>query len=355
MSDLGLTDYRSATSASHDRIGLLDLLRTIAISLVVVTHYVGKLLPGGSVGVSIFFCLSGFLITNNLLLDRVTISDFLVRRVFRIYPTYLTVCAMHFVLLYIFDVGLFEKYKASLSDLLFVIKMPTDWLGFGVGVLWTLQIELWFYLLAPFLIKTTTGNARIWLVLALILASLVLKELSFTGSYKVPQYSIFNMLFWMDNLLYGTLISLLLNTRPLKNNGQSSKKVQLKWLAISPIAIIFVIGVFGVGNGTFWPLESTLVSALTAVSIYTSIKYGLFDIRYPAFVSYGSLFAYVTYLAHPFPLDYWKYFPSYGVGKYQSFGICVLLLPFLVLFLHYSVEQPGMALGKKIRQALRGS
>ena len=67
----------------------LDGLRGIAIALVVGYHYFG-IPPGGSVGVDLFFVLSGFLITTLLLEERATVGlslrRFYVRRARRLFP-----------------------------------------------------------------------------------------------------------------------------------------------------------------------------------------------------------------------------------------------------------------------------
>src|SRR5271156_190601 len=73
----------------------IDGLRTLAIVLVVAYHYFG--LPGGYVGVDVFFVISGYLITGLLLngLDgpRFSLSDFYAHRVRRILPPLVVVIA----------------------------------------------------------------------------------------------------------------------------------------------------------------------------------------------------------------------------------------------------------------------
>lgn len=343
-----------ANLARGVRIGLLDLLRALAITFVVITHYKNNLLPGGSIGVSIFFCLSGFLITQNLLDRNVSIVNFLIRRIFRIYPTYVVVIFLHLCILYLTSSPILTKYTDGLADLLLIIKMPDEWLGFGVGVLWTLQIELWFYFLIPFLIKKTSSWLRIGIVSFLILISFILKTLAFLEYFKMPGYSICSMLFWMDNLLYGTLIALALNNQPVNISPENlfSKKYSLK-LKSSGIFVILLtvllIAYFVPSTGKIWPFESSLVSALTALVIYLSLKNRLYESGMPKIVSYISLLAYTIYLAHPFPHDYYEYVESnLHFTKLGSQIVVLTLLPVLILTLHFFVEKPGMVLGRKI-------
>src|SRR4051795_8642542 len=69
----------------------IQALRAAAVSLVVVYHFWPRALPGGFVGVDVFFAISGFLITSLLMreIDRtggVSLSAFWARRARRILP-----------------------------------------------------------------------------------------------------------------------------------------------------------------------------------------------------------------------------------------------------------------------------
>jgi peptidoglycan/LPS O-acetylase OafA/YrhL len=75
----------------------IDGLRAIAVSCVVVFHTIPRLLPGGFVGVDIFFVISGFLISGIIFKAlqerRFSYIDFYIRRIKRIFPALLTVLA----------------------------------------------------------------------------------------------------------------------------------------------------------------------------------------------------------------------------------------------------------------------
>ena len=75
---------------SGSRISALDGLRGLAVSAVVVYHAWPSILPGGWIGVSVFFTLSGFLITQIVdrdhKLTRVSMANFWGRRARRLLP-----------------------------------------------------------------------------------------------------------------------------------------------------------------------------------------------------------------------------------------------------------------------------
>ena len=69
----------------------LDGLRAIAVLLVMVYHFWPTVLPGGMIGVDIFFVISGFLITSLLLREgaltgKIALGNFWIRRARRLLP-----------------------------------------------------------------------------------------------------------------------------------------------------------------------------------------------------------------------------------------------------------------------------
>lgn len=75
----------------------IDGLRALAIISVLIFHLNSNWLPGGFLGVDIFFVISGFLITkiitNEILDNRFSYKNFYNRRIKRIYPIFILVMA----------------------------------------------------------------------------------------------------------------------------------------------------------------------------------------------------------------------------------------------------------------------
>ena len=154
----------------NGRIDALDGLRAVAITAVVVYHADGSWAPGGFLGVSLFFTLSGFLITR-LLLDehahrgRVALGRFYARRVRRLAPAAVVVLVMTSLVLVV-D-GLWTS--ALQRDLVAGLTYSTNWqqvtAGHGYGSMfgmpspfvhfWSLAIEEQFYLVIPALAVLT--------------------------------------------------------------------------------------------------------------------------------------------------------------------------------------------------------
>jgi peptidoglycan/LPS O-acetylase OafA/YrhL len=132
----------------------LDGLRAVAISLVILGHWVGKhsalafLSVYANLGVRIFFVISGYLITTLLLSEhqqtgRISLADFYVRRAFRILPAALAfivpVLVLHGRELRWYDVTAVALYLVNFD-------FACPWF---FGHLWSLSVEEQFYFLWP--------------------------------------------------------------------------------------------------------------------------------------------------------------------------------------------------------------
>jgi peptidoglycan/LPS O-acetylase OafA/YrhL len=163
----------------ESRVEHLDWLRALAAGLVVFGHSANQIAPGGAVGVSVFFVLSGFLITSILLRDGMmtweNIAKFIARRIARIYPMYVVQIALIVLSVAILRPDRFEAVVHQVPGLLTFTRGAAGWFGYGFGVLWTLAIEFWFYVTFPFLLWAATFTrqviACIWVGIAVSIAA----------------------------------------------------------------------------------------------------------------------------------------------------------------------------------------
>lgn len=157
------------------RVRRLDGVRGAAVLLVVVYHasyltagWGPRLLPGGFVGVDLFFVLSGYLITRLLLAqlddnDRIEIGAFMVRRFRRLYPALIaTVVGVVWLLVATGRVGSAPdqmtggELAASALATVFYVSNFVQARGWEFPIelshTWSLAIEAQFYLLWPFVL-----------------------------------------------------------------------------------------------------------------------------------------------------------------------------------------------------------
>ncbi len=175
---------------SSRHISSIDGLRAIAVTAVVLYHLGISWIPGGFLGVDLFFVISGYVITR-LILDSINQSSALDLRAFyaarlrRIYPGFLFM-----VISTIIFIGVWapEAIKRFLSDLPYALSGTLNWAlvarhqdyfeTIGRAPLlqhtWSLAVELQFYLIWPIILLTVLkyfgkkNIARIALIIAII-------------------------------------------------------------------------------------------------------------------------------------------------------------------------------------------
>ena len=151
----------------------IDGLRAMAIILVIVHHAFPNVLPGGFIGVDLFFVISGFLIStiilNNLESNKFSFIDFYVRRAKRIFP------ALSLVLIVSLMLGWFLLLPADYKQLgkhviagsafvsNFAFWNEAGYFDSGSKLkpllhLWSLGIEEQYYIVWPMMLWLMTRN-----------------------------------------------------------------------------------------------------------------------------------------------------------------------------------------------------
>jgi peptidoglycan/LPS O-acetylase OafA/YrhL len=184
-----------ASVAVSPYIPALDGLRALAI-LLVIPHNVFVLHPpypaiafpfvtwmhSGWIGVTLFFVLSGFLITGNLLDTRGTAnyySAFIGRRALRILPLYFGVLLAAFVVVPLLVNPLPQDLEDTLHNQVFLWTFVSNWTApyggavSGFSHFWSLAVEEQFYLLWPFVVVRCRPAALLWVCGVTALVALV--------------------------------------------------------------------------------------------------------------------------------------------------------------------------------------
>ncbi|MFC6237978.1 acyltransferase family protein [Longivirga aurantiaca] len=147
------------------RIGGLDGLRAIAVTAVVIYHLGIEWLPGGFLGVDLFFVISGFLITTLLLAEvgvrgRIDFTGFYLRRARRLLPALVLMLVGTAILVSTVANDVAEQFLRDLPGAALYIS---NWWALGqeqsyfeligrgnvLAHLWSLAVEEQFYLLWP--------------------------------------------------------------------------------------------------------------------------------------------------------------------------------------------------------------
>jgi peptidoglycan/LPS O-acetylase OafA/YrhL len=203
----------------------IDGLRAVAVLSVVLHHAVPAWLPGGFIGVDVFFVISGYLITQLLVGEwrrhgRIDLAQFYARRVRRLMPALWVVVVAVLVAsaLLVAPIGglMFRISDSAVASLVFAANFY--FLGNTGGYfdgavdelpllhLWSLAVEEQYYLLFPLLIWALLARGGRWPVAALALLGLFSLLLAEHWLQVDPRQAFFQMpaRFW--ELVAGALI-----------------------------------------------------------------------------------------------------------------------------------------------------
>jgi peptidoglycan/LPS O-acetylase OafA/YrhL len=330
---------------SGNRLDSLDQIRAIAILSVIISHYHSPWLPGGGVGVGVFFGLSGFLIASLLSEARpslVGMMQFIIRRWFRVYPLFIASITVIFLSLPIAWPDKTHQFLESIPRLALMLGMPNAWFGYSVGVLWTLQIEFLFYVSTPLLILLL-GKKRALSILPAALVATSLCSFFFPTELQKSNNFLFRYIYWGGALGIGAMLSLLMKSNTSSSNMikkfVTDRAMSVAALSLAGIVILFF---FEPSPIEAWHLQ-VFIAAICGCGLI--IAY-LCNSKLPvigALVSIGRI-SYSMYLTHGLFLDYGS--QVFHISVYGHFAKYIFVVIFLSYITYYAIERPGIKLGR---------
>ncbi len=240
-------------SPSGNYIPSLDGLRAVSIAFVFFAHAgVSPLIPGGF-GVTVFFFLSGYLITSLLIQEHaqhqsIAIKAFYLRRVVRLGPPLLITLAFA-ALLVLLGIADGDLAPATILSQIFFYTNYFNLYGpdvgnnvQGLGILWSLAVEEHFYLFYPWVfILLARGRIGLRTIAALLAAVLIWRMICFYG-FGTSAWEIYTRTDTrIDSMLYGCLLAL------MAGQGKSGKWFPDKYmypllgLACATLIVTFVL------------------------------------------------------------------------------------------------------------------
>jgi peptidoglycan/LPS O-acetylase OafA/YrhL len=197
----------------------LDGIRAVSVLIVLLSHVgFGHIVPGG-LGVTVFFFLSGYLITTLLVNEhaangRIHIGHFYVRRFCRLAPPLV--------------ITLVLAYGLVLAG---ALPGGATWEGFFAQILWSLAVEEHFYIVYPLLLSALLGRMSRrsvgWLLALACVAVLAWRYALTAGGDFSPNRIYYATDTRVDSILYGCLLALLAN--PIEGQRPKDASPAVAW------------------------------------------------------------------------------------------------------------------------------
>lgn len=352
----------------------IHYLRGIAALLVVFFHFrsfldnvyvqkdLGTMLFGsGAFGVDLFFMISGFIIS--LSTERTSsVSVFVTRRFFRIYPAFIIVFILGSLTVY-------SSYSTPelIRSMFFIHKDYTQQApGFGFNILgpaWTLSYEIYFYSL--FVLAMGISHKHRTLITSLLLASPVfLLQIYYNGSISLsaktsPDIQIGSPLYALVRFcsspillefIFGMLIFELQKNITKKASKQSAMLILMS--SIGVFLTLYFSGhgrVFGLTGFGTWS-----IILIAGVMIYDkSVGFG----NIPALNFLGDI-SYSIYLSHYVVIKILEeYRPEWwvsidGISRFIAATVACMVVAFA---LFKFIETPFLNLGKLVESVIKNN
>lgn len=345
----------------------LDGFRGISIILVFIHHVFHSILPGGFLGVDMFFVLSGFLITSLLLQEwhfdrKISLKNFYIRRLFRLMP------AVFFISLLLFGYAFAFLDESAASNtfkgIWLTLSYNSNWFyafNFAsannpLGVTWSLAIEEQFYLVFPvllyFALRYKFSNRQIVsiLIVSIILIAVHRKILADQGaSTQLLYYSSDTR---ADALLIGCVTAFVYSYNLLP-----FKKIEGYLKIFAVISLIFLIFMNATAdasdtilyNQALYSFVALAVSALLIILLVYKARFAVKALSFAPLVWIGRV-SYGLYLWH-WTIRYFVYGNKILPESYAQLAFVIFASFFFTILSYYCIEKPFLKLKNRFGKA----
>jgi FkbM family methyltransferase len=381
-----------STSLAESRNDHIQLLRAVAILLVLFAHLsIGDallaVLPLGAsnpgwIGAALFFLVSGFIVVQSFARAGFAVGPFAVRRLFRIYPLVLLFLALTGLLKLLCDATVASPplvvspsfatlYHQGLA-ILFAYHPTEPWgSSFANGALWSLSVELRFYLALGILVAVLNlispgrlGHRRSILIAAgaVYAACIAARVLACVGvSFALGDALIAKM---YDFIALGVIVAALPGSRAGAAEPGPGRAVRSTALALMAGVLVLVAAI---GS----PYQSRSPAAFNLAMMAVGIAFALIiaycasaeaselSQRMRTFANFVGDRSYAIFLLHlPVFTIAWVLAQQVdlGAGSWRwplfQLAVSVILLPPIVEIAHRWIELPMMALGRSLSERM---
>ncbi|WP_332606321.1 acyltransferase family protein [Acinetobacter sp. ESBL14] len=336
----------------------IDSLRFISICLVLLHHFnipyklfdtsinfqiLGENITtlfaqNGNYGVTMFFVISGYLITSHTIkrwgaLNQINTRDFYISRFARIMPTLiLLICLVN--LLGAFELKPFmtqapngimvAQSTVNLAALTFwmnILIIENGWVNYALGVLWSLSVEEVFYVLFPLTaLLFKKKNYFLFACVALIVFAPYFRYLHYaeeSGAYLYHYFSSF------DGIAFGCIAALI--APQLK--FQAKTWLALKYIAIATMFIIYFSA--PIKQNCVWGISLFALATATLILAHIANEHAITQTQRFKWLQEIGKNSYEIYLFHLIILGTFKLFytPALTEGNIK---LVLLLIYFLL-------------------------
>lgn len=304
----------STTEGARGEIPSLNGWRAISITLVFLSHAgLGNIIPGG-LGVTIFFFLSGYLITSLLLKEfdktgDISLRNFYARRFLRLMPVILIVLLPTYILTYFGVLHGNASIIAAVSQLFYFFNYFAIWhdagsfIPAGTIVFWSLSVEEHYYIFFPLLLLVLLRKSGRKTIVGVFLAGCVAAlawRFYLVGVEGVqPIRTFFGTDTRIDSILYGSILAVLWRSEPAfqRSAGRARKDYALAAAGVALLLLSVVVRSDWFRETLRYSLQGIALIPIFIASIRYHQEIPFKFLNLPVVKKMGD-FSYAIYLVH---------------------------------------------------------
>ncbi|MGG5194217.1 acyltransferase family protein [Citrobacter sp. S5] len=354
-----------------DKIFSIQILRGIAALFVVCFHFryavndiyaqkdIGnRLFEFGSFGVDLFFIISGFIMAMSARKNE-NLSEFFIKRFFRIYPLYFVVLTLYILLS--FNEYSFPQIIKSYLLVPIDYKSEMPYYGYSImAIAWTLTYEFWFYFIFGISKKLSYKNK--FIISSVILSAPVIfvngiNIDAFHANY-VLNWGVFNNIQFITNPVVYNFILGILSFNICVFVSKHKELLRPVLSLVLPLLLLYgvigVVSIRGMGHGInqwgwycFIIVTSIVISEMYFKDIYANSKMVyLGEISFSIYLIHPLLFILVNSY-HPF-IDVFNSLSGFTrLSCLVAFVICISHIVYRL------IELPTHNIGKEIARKIK--
>lgn len=303
----------------------------------------------GAFGVALFFLISGFVIPVSL--DHSGIFGFLVRRVFRLYPTYWAGLGIVFLCVFLYTRAHGVEYPLTIEAYLTNASLFRDWFWFASvdGINWTLEAEIKFYIVCALLVWLS--NLRSAKTLVIVSAAFAVFVYVVSGMYDFLLSNFFYLYKLAYNVAFGGQLLIFMFIGTCLYNYHH--RYWDRRTTVTSGAVLFGLFLWATAHGPAQGSTITVFSVNYTLALITFCACYALRSRLPylPLLNFFANISYPLYAIHGvagyiFLTELYSLIPNPYIDVAIAFGVAV----FGAYALHRLIEIPSNNLGRHIER-----
>ena len=337
----------------------IDTLRALAVSAVIIYHakiylFGNLILPGGYLGVDIFFIISGYLISSIILKELLekqnfSFKNFYIKRIRRIIPAliFVILASIPFSWIYLYPIDLISFSKSILYSLGFGSNFYFHFSGLEYGSpegllkpflhTWSLSVEEQYYILFPIGLVVVYKFIRKYLIHFLLICFVISLLLADWGSknYISANFYFLHSRIW--ELILGSLLAYF----EIKQGHRGQNKILCETLPFLGLTLV-IYSFISFNSETFHPSFYTLIPALgvTLILWFTNGDNLVLKVLSYKFFAKIGLISYSLYLWHYPIFSFANHLEIFFDNNLEKLFLITITF-ILSVFTYYFIEQPA--------------